>query len=163
MNRPLLLLVPFLLTACGSKDPAALYDKGSRALAEGDYTQAAEDFGTALEAIGSDASHPAYLKNKLGYVEAQAHIDAAKARDGFLELAGAMPDKITDRDYNRIAGKLGEAGHLTEAVAVLDAGMKAYPESKHLEALLQDLGDRAKKAGAGDALESLKGLGYVGE
>ena len=157
---PLLLLV---LPACGSPDPRALVDEGSKALNSGQYADAARSYEKALAAIGEDSKNPDWKRAKLGLFKAQAHVDPGQAKDGFLQFAAAAPGTVKDDDYNLIASELGAAENLNEAIAVLEAGKKAFPESVHLDALGQDLVKRAAESGDEGALDSLKGLGYVGE
>ena len=163
-SAPLLLAALLLVPACGgSSDPASLTDSGYKALAIGDYGAAAGDFEQALEAIGVDATHASFGRAKIGAIEAYSQTDAARARSEFLAFAESHPDQLTDRDYNRIAGRLGDAGNLEEAIALLEAGKAAYPESTHLDALGARLVEQASQSGDSGALDALKGLGYVGD
>lgn len=161
--RTLPVLLLFLIPACGSSDPRTQVDEGSKALNSGDYATAAKRFDEALAGMGGDTSSPDWLRAQLGSVQARAHLDAPKAKEQFLELASAHPSKVTPDHFSLIGSKLGDAGHLREAVAVLEVGMKAHPESPHLQALLTELGKKAESSGDAGALDSLKGLGYVGD
>jgi len=161
--RPFLPFLLLLLPACSSSDPRTLVDEGSKALNSGQYAEAAKSYEKALAAIGEDSKNPDWKRAKLGLFKAQAHVDPAKARDGFLQFAAAAPSTVKDDDYNLIASELGAAKNLKEAIAVLEAGTKAYPESVHLDALGEDLAKRAQESGDEGALDSLKGLGYVGD
>jgi len=163
--KPRLLATVILLffSACGgNSDPRALADEGSKALNSGKYEEAAKSYEKALAALGSDTSNPEWKRAKMGLIQARVRIDAARAKDEFLEFAGANSSKVSDSDFNLIGSKLGDAGKLQEAFAVLDAGMKAHPESPHLKALRDDIGRRAEASGDEGTLKSLKGLGYVG-
>lgn len=158
-----LLSLALLLPACGGSDPAALTHSGNTALGSGDFDAALADFQSALDAIGSDTSHPEYVRAKLGAIEAWTKLDPAKARDEFLKLADAMPDRVNDRDFNRIGGRLGDAGNINEATELAQAGKERYPDSAHLDTLIKRLGDQAQAGGDSEALEALRGLGYVGD
>jgi hypothetical protein len=151
-----------LLPACGSSDPRTLNDDGSSALNSGKYEKAASSYGDALAAIGDDESHGEWMRAKMGFIKAQTHLDAGLARDEFLKLAAAKPERVTDQEFSLIGGSLGDAGALEEAIAVLAKGKETHPESKHLDALMVELGKAAEQSGAGGALDALKGLGYVG-
>src|SRR5262245_56565403 len=133
MNTRLLaalaLSVLSLLSACGGSAPKTLIDKGSNALNSGDYEAAAKSFDQALAALGSDTSNPEWLRAKLGVIQAHTRTDAAKAQTEFLELATANPSKITDRHFSQIGGRLGDAGHTKEAMAVVTGGLKAHAKS----------------------------------
>jgi len=156
--------LPLLLAACGgSSDPGALADSGQKALGSGDYSAALADFEKAVDAMGGDTSHQDYVRARLGAVEALTQIDASRAKSEFLELADAHSDRVNDRDFNRIGGRLGSAGNVNEGTELVQAGLKRYPESEHLKKLVQRLGDMAQQSGDSEALEALKGLGYVGD
>jgi len=152
-----------LAPACGgSSDPRALTDEGSKALNSGKYEDAAKSYESALAKLGNDTANPEWKRAKMGLILARVRTDATRAKDEFLEFAGANASKVTDSDFNQVGGKLGDVGKLQEAKAVLEAGMKAYPESPHLKLLLVDLGKRAEASGDAAALKELEGLGYVG-
>jgi hypothetical protein len=160
----LLLALPLLVSACGgSKDPKALNRAGEESLAAGDSAAAAESFSKALEALGTDTNNTDYTAAKLGLAEALIASDPKGAKDTFLAVAREKPDSVQDDDFHLIATKLADANHLPEATEVLGVGIAAFPESPHLVVLRDSLGDRAKASGNDEALEGLKGLGYVGE
>lgn len=162
--RKLPFLPVFLLAACGgSGDPRTQVDEGSKALNSGDYSTAVERFESALAAMGSDASSPDWLRAELGAAQARVHLDAEQAKEQFLGLASGHPSKITPDHFSLIGSRLGDAGHLKEAIAVLEVGLESHPESPHLKALLNELGKKAESSGDSGALDSLKGLGYVGD
>ena len=161
---PLLAAVT-LLAACGggSTDPAEATDAGYRALGTRDYASAQAEFQAALEAIGDDTAHPTYVKAKLGAIQAACKTDATRAQRELLELAAALPDDVTQRTYADIAGRLGDAGNFTEAVALLEAGKLRFPDSAALDGLGKKLVKQAEQAGDSDALSALSGLGYAGD
>ena len=161
--RLTLLALPFLLLAsCGGSNPKALTDEGSSALGSGQYEVAAKKFEGALAAMGSDSSSPDWLRAKIGLCQAHARTDGGKAKDEFLELAKAHPDKVTDKHFSLMGRELDEARHSADAIAVLTAGMTAHPTSAELQGLRTALGKKAEQSGDSETLESLKGLGYVG-
>ena len=152
-----------LLMGCGGdSDPRALVEEGSKALNSGKYEDAAKSYEEALAGLGSDTANPEWKRAKMGLIRALIHVDAARAKKDFLEFAGTHPSKATDEDFNLVASKLGDAGKLDEAIAVLGVGKAAYPESPHLEALGSELVKQAQSKGDASALDTLKGLGYVG-
>jgi len=151
-------------TSCGgSSDPASQVNAGYGALNAGNPTDAVARFDAAIEAMGGDVSHAEYLRAALGRVEALAAVDPGAARNGLLALASELPGAIGDADYNRIGGLLASGGHFDAAIDVMDAGMKAFPESGHLAALLDNIKEAAEGSGASGALDRLKGLGYIGD
>ena len=151
-------------TACGgSSDPAELTRSGHKALGTQDFAGAHESFEAALSAMGEDTSNPLYLEAKLGSIEARATTYAEQAKDELIALSAALPGQVTDKDFNRIANRMGDAGKYAEAIALLDVADDAYPDSEHLKKLGARLAEDASKGGDSDALEMLKGMGYVGE
>ena len=160
----LLLASLTLLVSCGgSSDPAALTNAGHKALGSKEFAAAQSDFDAALAAIGGDTSHPSYLDASLGAIEARAATDAAKAKDDLIALAQANPGKVTERDFARIADRMGSAQKFTEAVALLAEGKAQFPDSPTLDKLGDRMRTEAESAGATDALDALAGLGYVGD
>jgi len=157
-------LLLMMFAACGSSDPRALTDQGSSALNSGNFEAAVRNYEKALTALADagDSGGSDWKRAKLGWVQAEARLDAPRAKEEFLAYAKASSGKVTDADYNLIASKFGDAGKFDEAIAILTAGKAAFPESPHLDALGKDLVNRAKATGASDALDKLKGLGYVG-
>ena len=159
--RLLFALVLCLVAACGSSDPKALIDEGFNALNSGKYEEAAKSYEKALAALASDTANPEWKRAKMGVIQAHVHIDAARAKNEFLELAG-NPGKVTDSDFNLIASKLGDAHKFDEAIALLEVGKKTFPNSTHLDLLGKDLVARAQASGNTSAVDKLKSLGYVG-
>ena len=154
-----------LLAACGggATDPGDATDAGYRALGTQDYASAEAEFESALKAIGEDTAHPTYVKAKLGAIQTACRTDAARAQRELVDLATALPDQVTERTYADIAGRLGDAGSFSEAVALLESGMQRFPESATLDGLGKKLLKQAEQAGDSDALDALSGLGYAGD
>jgi len=162
MNARLTAVLALFLFACGSSDPRALIDEGATALNSGKYAEAAASYEKALAALGENKSDAQYKMAKLGHVQAGARLDAASAKTEFLSYAQGN-SQVSDSDYSKVASKFGDAGKFAEAIEILEVAKKAYPESPHLEALVKELGDRAKQSGSNEALDKLKGLGYIGD
>ncbi len=161
--RTLAALALCLASACGgSSDPRALTDEGSKALNSGDHAAAAKSFDAAVAALGDKPSDPDWLRAKLGGIQARTQTDASRAKGDFLELARTQPTQVTADNFSLIGSKLADAGHVKEAAEVLEAGLKAHPDSKALVALREDLGKRAESSGDPELLKGLEGLGYVG-
>lgn len=165
----LLLLLP---TACGGEVSSAdAVDAGYSSLNAGSYTEAMESFDSALTGLSS--TDDGYLSAKLGHIQAQCHVDPTKAKDALLGLDKASGVKASD--YSMIVSEFisaassqasddadGASATMGEAVAILTAGKEAFPEYTKWDALLKKAGDKAASLGSADALEALKGLGYVG-
>jgi hypothetical protein len=153
-------VLPLLLTACGGgSDPAELRRAGSQALGQGDFATARESFDQALAEIGEDPAHPEYLRAKMGAIEARTKDAPDEAVAMFMALASKLPKDVGEGD----GGRLGDAGNFNQAIEVAKAGKKVHANSAVLDKLIQDLGDKAKAAGKPDALDELRGLGYVGD
>jgi hypothetical protein len=151
-----------LLGACGgAADPVALADEGRVALAAGRPGPAAEAFEDALAAIGADTAHPQYLGAKLGLIEATAAASGARAKDDFLALATTHAANLGEREYDKVGRALLAGGFAAEATYVYDAGLRAHPGSKVLEAGIAAVRQAAESGDAG-AASALDGLGYTG-
>ena len=162
-TRTIAALLLSLVSACGgSSDPKVLISEGQRAQASGNYADAAESYEKALAALGSDSSSPEWKRAKLGLIGARVRIDAAKAKDEFLQLASANPGKITDSDFNDVVSRFGDAEKFDEAIAILKAGKEKFPESKHLDDMGKALQKQVQKSGNKEAAKDLEGLGYAG-
>ena len=158
-----LLALP-LMVSCGgdggaSGDPTALTDGGYASLNTGDYTGALGSFEQALAAI--EPGQPGFERAAMGEVEALIYVDAPRAQEKFLQLATSFPDTIGARQYKTVGGKMTSEKKFVEAIAVLDAGLKAYGEDPEFPALIAKVQEQASKAGDGDAMKALEGLGYL--
>jgi hypothetical protein len=151
------------LHACGgeSSDPKALTDEGYAALGSGQHDDAAAKFDAALDAIGEDRQDVSYVRAKMGHVEATIRSKPAAAKDEFLEYARANPSTVTPDHFSTIGGKFAGAGKFSEAIDILDAGMKMHSESPVLVRLAETIKTAAEKAGDTGALDKMSGLGYL--
>lgn len=162
--RPTLLsplLIACVLAGCGGSDPKALTDKGAAALGSGNMPAAIESFNAALQHM--DASHPDYLRASMGRCRALAGQNPKQAKDDFLALSRSATVKLQEQDYTTIANELVKKGAVTDAVEVMDAGIKAFPESPMMEVLKKHVVEASSKSKDPAALKMLKGLGYAGD
>ena len=157
-----LLALP-LMVSCGgdgaSGDPDALTDGGYDSLNTADYSGALSSFEQALAAI--EPGQPGFTRAAMGEIEALIHVDAKRAEEKFLQLATSFPDSIGAQEYKNIGGKMTSEKKFLEAIAVLDAGLKAYTEDPDFPVLIATVQEQASKAGDGDAMKALEGLGYL--
>jgi len=158
--RTTLGLAALLMTlplACGggAGDPKALNDEGMAALNSGDHEGALTRFESALAAL--EPGDPQYLRAKMGAIGALTHLDPDKARETLLGLG----DQAGANEYSKVASDLTTEGHFMQAIDVLDAGVKRYGESPKLKQMLDLVKAEAEKSGSSEALEKLKGLGYL--
>ena len=146
-----------LLTACGggAADPGQLSNEGYAALGSGDHAGAVENFEAAL--AGLEVGTPEYMRAKAGEIEALIHLDANRATEQLM----ALGDNANEALVATIGSKMTAAKEFAAAVAVLDAGMKRFPESTKIKAMLDKVQAEAEKAGDSGALDALKGLGYL--
>ncbi len=156
------LLAALLASSCGSSDPAELTKQGYAQLNTGDAKSALASFEKAIEAIGSDQAHANYVRAHLGAAEATIATDAVRAKDRFLELARALPSRVTDADYSLFGSKLAGQKQYLPAIDVMDAGLKAHSESPHLVAFRDQLVQQASSAGDSAAIAKLRQMGYLG-
>ena len=156
-----ILLLTCLVTACAESDPKVLTDKGSAALGAGDAPAAIESFDAALHHM--DAQHPDYLRASMGRCQALARQNPHQAKDDFLALARSASDKLREQDYSTIVDELLKKGAFSDAVEVMDAGIKAFPESPQMQTLKNSVVEASKKSKDRGALNKLKGLGYAGD
>ncbi len=151
----LALTLPLASCGGGAADPGSLTNDGYAALGSSDYQGALESFHEALAGLEADA--PGFLRAKMGEIEALTHLDPDKAKDALL----AVGDQIGESEYCRVAGDLTVGEHFDQAIDVLNAGVEKHGESPKLRALLDKVAVEAEKAGSTDALDKLKGLGYL--
>jgi hypothetical protein len=148
------------LPGCSGKDPVELTDEGYRQLGRSDWTGARQSFERALRE--TDPSSDLFVRAKLGAIEALVRVDPGRARDEFLELASTHASQVEATDYSLIAGKLAGARSFSEAVDVMDRGLKAHPEHPKMVAVKDSIIEQSKKSGDSAALQKLRSLGYVG-
>lgn len=156
---PIFLLLP--LGACGGDSPKQLTDMGVSALAGGQAREAQGRFEEALQ--GLKPSDPDFTRATLGRVQALARLQPPSARDAFLKFAKENSSLVQEGDYGMVVSELLRAGASMEAIDVMDAGMKAYPQSAQMKAVQQQVTEAAKKSADPAGLNKLKGLGYVGD
>jgi len=142
------------LVACGggdaaSQDPDALIQDGKTAAA---LEAIAEQKKTVEE--GSEE----HLELVLLEVKAQADEAPEAAKEAFLGFAGAHPDSVSPADFKYAVSELRTYSNYVEAIQVMDAGKKRWPEDAVMDELLAMLEkDAENDEGAANAL---KGLGY---
>jgi hypothetical protein len=150
------LLLTLPLSSCGGGgDPASLTDDGYAALGSSDYEGALGSFQSAL--AGLDPAEPGFMRAKMGEIDALTHLDPDGARDAILGIG----DRAGEAEYSKVASDLTAEGHYIQAIDVLDGGVKRHGESPKLKALLEKVRAEAEKSGSSDALDKLKGLGYL--
>jgi hypothetical protein len=156
-----IVILACLVTSCGETDPKALTDRGSAALGSGDTPTAIESFDAALQHM--DSRNPEFLRASLGRCQALARQNPKQAKEDFLALARSSSAKLREQDYSAIANELVKKGAVSDAIDVMDAGLRAFPESPQMQLLKNQIVDASKKSKDPGALNKLKGLGYTGD
>lgn len=151
-------LLALSLIACGSSDPKALVKEGYAALNSNQSDVALGKFDEALKELKKE--DPDYLEARMGVVEAHIAGQPKQATEQFLALSKEMPDKVGDKQFIYIGGKMVSARQYLDAIDLVHSGLeRAGGESPALMAMI----DRIKKEAANDKAVSdkLKGLGYM--
>ena len=162
--RPLALLacLPLALAACGGGggDPAELTTQGYDALYSGDAETAVDRFSEALQSL--QPTDPGYERARMGHVEALVRVKPDTAAQSFLNYAEQQPEQVDAADYHKVGMQLSEGKALSDAVAVLGAGLKRFPDDPKIDEALKKTMAAAEQSGDTGALDALKGLGYTG-
>jgi tetratricopeptide (TPR) repeat protein len=150
-----LLLPALLVLGCGG----SAYDhlaEARRGLADAAYDDALAAAEAGLAAGPDEATAWGLELIKLEALAREGLGEAAQAQLG--ALAAAHPDRVPVTQYSATAYQLRAAGARPEAIQVLDAGIKRFPD----DAMLVRLIGAADSAGMQSAeLDMLRSLGYV--
>jgi len=150
-----LLLVSLFGLGCGG----SAYDDlatARQALADADYVEA---LASANAGLAEDPDEKTQWGLELVRLEALARGgDGAGTVSQLSALAERYPDRIPATQYSATAHQLRAAGRKLEAIEVLDAGVKRFPE----ETMLVQLIGADDSSGMESAeLDMLRSLGYV--
>jgi hypothetical protein len=151
---PLLALV-FSAGSCGSADPKA---EGMSALQASDYGKAAVHLETALASL--DPGSPDYMEVAMGRCKALAHTDSQKAKAEFEKLATSQDMRVAD--YSEIVSHLLSAKQFMPAIEIMDGGLKKFPGDPKMILIKEKVVAQSKQAADPAAMQTLKGLGYLG-
>lgn len=155
MKISCLLLIAVIGLGCGGSAHDELAT-ARQALADADYEEALAAADSGLAEDPDDTTHWGLELVKL---EALARGgDGAGAVSALNALAERYPERVPVTQYSATAYQLRAAGRKPEAIAVLDAGVKRFPD----ESMLVRLIGAEDSAGMESAeLDMLKSLGYV--
>ena len=157
--RPLLLLALLLtLPACSESDPKVLSDQGAQALGSNDPESALEAYEDALDRM--QPSDPLFLRASLGRLLALARLEPTRALNEFLAFHAAQGAKVQDVDFKQMGDAFVARGPFRPATELVKAAKQAYPTSPVVEQLGKAVHAAAKRAGDGESVSSLAGLGY---
>ena len=146
------------LTACGGSgtDPMTA---AQDALSAGDYAKAAELLEGYVATL--DKGDAAYKDATIAYCEALAEEHPGDARATFGMLVADLGEAVTPRDFRYITSHLQTHGHYSEAVDLMDAGLKKWPGDETMAQVKDAIIAAVKQAGDADATKKLEGLGYL--
>jgi hypothetical protein len=160
-GKAFLAVAALLLAACSSSDPRERTNQGTQALGAGDAKGAVEHFDAAIARL--TPQDPDFLRASMGRFQALARLEPTRTKNEFLAFQAAHPDKVRDEDFKVVVDELLQRNSLTAASEIVTAGKKAFPESTTIVGLVQAVGDAAKKAKDPSAMNTMKGLGYLGD
>jgi alkylhydroperoxidase family enzyme len=146
------------LVACGGadSDPVAAAEA---ALQGGDSRKAADLLQGHL--AGLDRASAEYREVAILHCSALAESQPAASKDALLALATAQPDGVTPKDFKDVQSYLQTHGHFSEAIDVMDAGLKRWPNDATMLKVKDVLIAAVQSAGDEEATAKLKGLGYM--
>jgi tetratricopeptide (TPR) repeat protein len=161
MRTALLFAMLFLALACGHSDPRALTDAGASALASGDSAKALASFEEALTSLKPGDAE--YVRASLGRFQALVRSEPERARDEFLAFAKVQAASLAESHYGILVNEFLRRGRTVEAIDVMDAGVKAFPNSEAMLAIRKRVEEQARSSKDPASMQKLKGLGYVGD
>jgi tetratricopeptide (TPR) repeat protein len=145
----------FVTLGCGhsAQDELAI---ARQALADADYEEALAAADSGLAEAPDEKTAWGLELVKLEALARGGHGTAARAQ--LNALAERHPDRVPVTQYSATAHQLRSAGQKPEAIEVLDAGVKRFPD----ESMLVRLIGAEDSAGMESAeLDMLRSLGYV--
>ncbi len=154
----LLALTQLALVGCNGGGSGA--DADIAALVQtGDYSGAISAAEAQLP--GVEQGSEAHKDLILNYTAALAESDAKKARDQFLSFAKAHEGLVGPSDYKYVVSQLRTYESFIEAIDVMDAGKKRWPEDTSLDQMVAALKQDIETSGDTAAAAKMKGLGYM--
>jgi len=151
-----LLVVILALAACAESARDSL-DQARQALSEARYTDAIAAADIGLGRAGDDVITWGLELVKLEALAREGRGDETLAQ--LEQLAGSRPENVPPTQYSTTADQLRTAGQGAAAIAVLDLGLKRFPEDQTLLDLIEQA--KAAPAAGSDELEMLRSLGYI--
>ena len=152
------------LTACGggdggatSTDPAGLVSSATDSMSKQAWSDALADLDRAIEGLGSDGD--AALRTRAGVLRAECLVRSNRGDEGRGALM-SVAETASWKDFKRVGEALADEDFLPEAIEVLDAGKKRFPDQEEsFLAVIQDIQGRSTLTD--EAKEKLQSLGYM--
>lgn len=153
-----LLALALPLFACNGavSDPV---QAAEAAIQAGDEAKAAKLLQAHV--AGLDKSSGAYREAVLLLCTALAKDRPNEAKDTFMALVEVQPATVTAKDYKEVQSYIQAHGHYSEAIDVMDAGLKRWPDDKTMLEVKDVLIAAIMSAGDKEATEKMRGLGYM--
>jgi len=107
------------------------------------------------------AATPEHHEATLLLCSALAEEHPSDARDALLKLAAEHPTLVTPRDFKQVQSYLQTHEHYSVAVDVMDAGLKRWSDDPIMLEVKDVLRARILQVGDNDAIEKMRGLGYI--
>jgi hypothetical protein len=156
---PFALALALCVVGCGGSTPADPVAAAEEALQKGDSSKAVSLLRSAVADMKSGT--PDHHEALVLLCSALAEEKAEEARDLFLDFAKQYPDVVSPRNFKDVQSYLQTYGHYAVAVDVMDAGLKRWQDDPVMVEMKNKLIAAAQSAADPEALEKLKGLGYM--
>jgi hypothetical protein len=146
------------LVACNGAEADPL-EAAEVALQGGDSTKAVKLLQGHV--AGLDPSSEEYREASILLCSALAEKQPEDAKDALLALASTQPQGVTPKDFKDVQSYLQTHGHFSEAIDVMDAGLKRWPNDATMLKVKDVLIAAIQSAGDEEATAKLRGLGYM--
>jgi len=153
------------LAACSGSaaDPKALATEAGAALSKGDFAtaQAKAEQGLTVEGVSADKPTAWTLERiRLEALAGKGEVTAVLT--GLAKLAADFGTQVNADLYAKLGKLVADAGKLTEAIDIVEAGKKAFPDKvAAFDGLVASIKEAAAAGGDSAAVEKLKALGYL--
>jgi len=140
-----------------ASDPRGLVSQATDAMSRQDWGDALADLESAIEALGSDGDTA--LRARAEVLRAECLVRSNQGDEGRKALM-AIADAASWKDFKRVGEALADEDFQAEAVEVLDAGVKRFPD--HKESFLAVIADiQSGEKLSPEAKKKLESLGYM--
>lgn len=164
LARGLMLGAALLLGACADKSLDDLASEAQTAFNQGQYEQTCVICESAIARSKSEGAGAA-TSWRFEQLDLLAHASLGKddVTDKLERLSQEYASQTDDSNlYARLSKHLSDGGNINEAIEVIEAGRKRFPEKAELfETEGARLAKVAEEAGDNAALEKLRSLGYL--
>ncbi len=156
MTRGLIATLCLFLIACGGASAEDHLTASQEAMAAGDYAKALVETETGLGLSPDDKTR---WRLELAGLEAMARAGNEQTATKIEALASAEGTPVKCSHYVSTADQLKAASQGPQAITMLDAGLKRFPDCDDAKKAIEQ-----SKATADDSEKSmLESLGYLGE